>query len=218
MQRLSSAIPKASLMQRPTALRTFAATPKFGPKLDEHGEPRFLEQVKLFFNEAASKTGIDEQYLNLIKACQTVVRFNIPLRRDDGSLETITCYRAQHSTYKLPVKGGTRYSDHIDLQEVEALASLMTFKLAIADVPFGGAKGGVKIDPRKYSLTEVERVTRKYTMELIKKGFIGAQVDCLGPDMGTNEQVMTWIKDTYVNVKGETDINAEGCCTGKFIS
>ena len=69
MQRLSSAIPKASLMQRPTALRTFAATPKFGPKLDEHGEPRFLEQVKLFFNEAASKTGIDEQYLNLIKAC-----------------------------------------------------------------------------------------------------------------------------------------------------
>jgi glutamate dehydrogenase (NAD(P)+) len=104
------------------------------------------------------------------------------------------------------------------LQEVEALASLMTFKLAIADVPFGGAKGGVKIDPRKYSQNEVERVTRKYTMELIKKGFIGAQVDCLGPDMGTNEQTMTWIKDTYMNVKGETDINAEGCCTGKFIS
>lgn len=116
------------------------------------------------------------------------------------------------------MKGGTRYSDHIDLQEVEALASLMTFKLAIADVPFGGAKGGVKIDPRKYSQTEIERVTRKYTMELIKKGFIGAQVDCLGPDMGTNEQTMTWIKDTYMNVKGEQDINAEGCCTGKFIS
>ena len=94
----------------------------------------------------------------------------------------------------------------------------MTFKLAIADVPFGGAKGGVKIDPRKYSSNEVERVTRKYTMELIKKGFIGAQVDCLGPDMGTNEQTMTWIKDTYMNVRGETDINAEGCCTGKFIS
>ena len=126
--------------------------------------------------------------------------------------------RAQHSTHKLPVKGGTRYSEHIDLQEVEALASLMTFKLAIADVPFGGAKGGVKIDPRKYSQTEIERATRKYTMELIKKGFIGAQVDCLGPDMGTNEQTMTWIKDTYMNVRGETDINAEGCCTGKFIS
>lgn len=126
--------------------------------------------------------------------------------------------RAQHSTHKLPVKGGTRYSDHVDLQEVEALAALMTFKLAIADVPFGGAKGGVKIDPRRYSKAELERVTRKYTMELIKKGFIGAQVDCLGPDMGTNEQTMTWIKDTYMNVKGEQDINAEGCCTGKFIS
>ena len=116
------------------------------------------------------------------------------------------------------MKGGTRYADSIDLQEVEALASLMTFKLAIADVPFGGAKGGVKINPRKYSSAEIERATRKYTMELIKKNFIGAQVDCLGPDMGTNEQTMTWIKDTYVNVKGETDINAEGCCTGKFIS
>jgi glutamate dehydrogenase (NAD(P)+) len=94
----------------------------------------------------------------------------------------------------------------------------MTFKLAVADVPFGGAKGGIKIDPRKLSKTELERVTRRYTMELIKKGFIGPAVDCLGPDMGTNEQVMTWIKDTYVSVKGETDINAEGCCTGKFIS
>ena len=114
-----------------------------------------------------------------------------------------THFRAQHSTYKLPVKGGTRYSPHIDLQEVEALASLMTFKLALADVPFGGAKGGVKINPRDYSQNELERVTRKYTMELIKKGFIGAAVDCLGPDMGTNEQTMTWIKDTYMHVKGE---------------
>lgn len=94
----------------------------------------------------------------------------------------------------------------------------MTFKLAIADVPFGGAKGGVKVDPKELSSGELERVTRKYTMELIKKGFIGAAVDCLGPDMGTNEQVMTWIKDTYMQVKGEQDINAEGCCTGKFVA
>ena len=93
----------------------------------------------------------------------------------------------------------------------------MTFKLAIADVPFGGAKGGVKINPRELSKAELERVTRRYTMELIKKGFIGAAVDCLGPDMGTNEQVMTWIKDTYQQVKGKEDINHEGCCTGKFI-
>jgi glutamate dehydrogenase (NAD(P)+) len=94
----------------------------------------------------------------------------------------------------------------------------MTFKLAVADVPFGGAKGGIKIDPKKLSRTELERVTRRYTMELIKKGFIGASIDCLGPDMGTNEQVMTWIKDTYQSVKGEQDINCEGCCTGKYVS
>lgn len=122
-----------------------------------------------------------------MQSCAAVIRFNIPLRMDDGQIRTITCYRAQHSTHHLPVKGGTRYSEHIDLQEVEALASLMTFKLAIADVPFGGAKGGVRVDPRKLSKGELERVTRRYTMELIKKGFIGAAVDCLGPDMGTDE-------------------------------
>lgn len=99
-----------------------------------------------------------------------------------------------------------------------ALASLMTFKLAIADVPFGGAKGGVKIDPKKYSQREIERITRRYTMELAKKGFIGPQIDCLGPDLGTNEQIMTWIKDTYVTMYGENNINAEGCATGKYVA
>jgi glutamate dehydrogenase (NAD(P)+) len=94
----------------------------------------------------------------------------------------------------------------------------MTFKLAVADVPYGGAKGGIRIDPKKLSKGELERVTRRYTMELIKKGFIGASVDCLGPDLGTNEQVMTWIKDTYTSMKGEIDINSDGCCTGKFVS
>lgn len=94
----------------------------------------------------------------------------------------------------------------------------MTFKLTIADVPFGGANGGVKIDPKKYSLGELERITRRYTMELAKKNFIGPGIDSLGPDLGTNEQIMTWIKDTYVNMYGETNINAEGCATGKFIN
>ena len=151
-------------------------------------------------------------------ACDCIIRFSIPIRRDNGSIENIVCYRAQHKHHHLPVKGGTRYAPKMDLQESMALASLMTFKLAIADVPFGGAKGGVQIDPKKYSASELERITRRYTMELAKKGFIGPGVDCLGPDMGTNEQIMTWIKDTYVNMHGETNINAEGCCTGKFVN
>lgn len=93
----------------------------------------------------------------------------------------------------------------------------MTFKLALADVPFGGAKGGVKIDPRLYSKAELERVTRRYTIELIRKNFIGAGIDCLGPDLGTNEQIMTWIYDTYRTIVGDKDINSEACCSGKYI-
>lgn len=172
----------------------------------------------MFYNRAAAKTGVPQPYLDLIKACDTVVRFNFPLRRDNGKIETITAYRAQHSHHHLPVKGGTRYAPTIDFQETTALATLMTFKLAIGDIPFGGAKGGVRVDPSKYSSAELERITRRYTLELVKKNFIGPQVDCLGPDMGTGEQVMTWIKDMYVALRGETDINAEGCCTGKYIS
>jgi len=123
----------------------------FGVQHDIKKEPRFLEQVKLFFNRAASKTGISQDYLDLIMACDCIIRFSFPVRRDNGTIETVVGYRAQHKHHKLPVKGGTRYADDMDLQESMALASLMTFKLQIADVPFGGAKGGVKIDPSKYS-------------------------------------------------------------------
>ena len=172
----------------------------------------------MFYNRAAAKTGVPQPFLDQIKACNSVVRFNFPLRRDNGKIETITAYRAQHKHHHLPVKGGTRYAPKIDFQETTALATLMTFKLSIGDIPFGGAKGGVRVDPSKYSDAELERITRRYTLELVKKNFIGPQVDCLGPDMGTNEQVMTWIKDMYVALRGETDINAEGCCTGKYIT
>lgn len=92
---------------------------------------------------------------------------------DNGTIKSVTGYRAQHKHHKLPVKGGTRYADNIDLQECIALASLMTFKLTIADVPFGGAKGGVSINPANHSQAEIERITRRYTMELSRKGFIG---------------------------------------------
>jgi glutamate dehydrogenase (NAD(P)+) len=180
-------------------------------------EPRFLEMVKMHFDKAAKYTKVSQDLLNVIKECNTVVRFNIPLQKDDGSLEVLTCYRAQHSHHKLPVKGGTRYADNVSISEVEALASLMTYKLACADIPFGGAKGGIRFNPRDYSQAEIERATRRYTLELAKKGFIGASIDVPGPDMGTNQQIMTWMKDTYTNIYGDRDINAEGCVTGKFI-
>lgn len=193
------------------------ATPKHGPVVDEQAEPRFLEMVKLHYDKAAKFTHVTPDLLKYIKECNTVVRFNIPLQRDDGSLEILTCYRAQHSHHKLPVKGGTRYADNVSISEVEALAALMTFKLAAADIPFGGAKGGIRMNPRNYSKGEIERATRRYTLELAKKGFIGASIDVPGPDMGTDQQVMTWMKDTYTSIYGDKDINAEGCVTGKFL-
>ena len=216
----STKIPKLTVQSQfvPRGLMRSAGVNPPRPMIDDVGEPRFLEQVQMFLERAAKHTTIPKDVYDLIQSCASVVRFNIPVAMDDGSIATIPCYRAHHSYHALPVKGGTRYAEDISLQEVEALACLMTFKLAIADVPYGGAKGGVRCDPRKLSSGELERITRRYTLELIKKGFIGASVDCLGPDMGTNEQVMTWIKDTYQQIRGETDLNFEGCATGKFIN
>lgn len=151
-------------------------------------------------------------------ACDHVLRFQIPIKRDDGSIETLTCYRAQHKHHLMPTKGGTRYADDITLQETVALASLMTMKMTVANLPFGGAKGGIRFDPKKYSKREIETITRKYTTELAKKSFIGPQNDVLGPDMGTNEQVMTWVKDAYTYIYGEEELHAAGCSTGKILS
>lgn len=129
-----------------------AADPSlFGKKLDQNNEPRFLEQVKYFIERASKTTDVPEDYMTIITFCNSTLRLSLPLVRDDGTIENVIAYRAQHSHHRLPVKGGTRYAEHIDLQETVALASLMTFKLATADIPFGGAKGGIAIDPKKYS-------------------------------------------------------------------
>lgn len=151
-------------------------------------------------------------------ACDHVLRFQIPLKRDDGSIEVLTCYRAQHKHHLMPTKGGTRYSEDMTLQETVALASLMTMKMTVANLPFGGAKGGIRFNPANYSQREIETITRKYTTELAKKSFIGPQNDVLGPDMGTGEQVMTWVKDAYTYIYGEEELHAAGCSTGKILS
>lgn len=184
-------------------------------------EPNFIEQVGLFVNEAGEHLLqtqphiVTKDLLEVIRAPKTVIKFNMPIRRDDGTLEVIEAYRAQHSYHRVPCKGGIRYAADVDQQEVEALASLMTFKTACNDIPFGGAKGGVKVDPKKYSERELERITRRYALELSKKGFLGASIDVPAPDMGTGGREMSWIKDTYSYIFGQNDVNAAACITGK---
>ena len=195
--------------------------PTTGPlekQKDQRGEPRFLEMVLEYIDLAAPHTSIPTDWIEVYKNCDSTLKLNLPLVRDNGDVEFIAAYRAQHKRHRLPTKGGTRYSPDLDLQEVEALAALMTLKCAVVDLPFGGAKGGIRINPAEYSPREIESLTRRYTIELAKKNFIGASVDVPGPDMGTGEQEMTWMKDTYYYFNGHEDINAGACCTGKMKS
>ena len=174
----------------------------------------FFEQVNRSFDRAAALTGHDPRLLAQIRECNSVYHVTFPLKRDDGSIEAIHAWRAEHSHHKLPTKGGIRYSLAVDEDEVMALAALMTYKCAICDVPFGGAKGGIKIDSRKYSLRELERITRRFTFELVKKNFIGPGVDVPAPDFGTGPREMAWIADTYQSLTGG-ELNAMACVTGK---
>lgn len=181
-----------------------------------HGHPSFFDNVSRYFDRAAAFTEHPQGLLEQIKVCNSVYSFQFPIRTSRG-IEVISGWRVQHSHHKLPVKGGIRFSEDANEDEVKALAALMTYKCAVMDVPFGGAKGGVRINPKNYTIEELERITRRYTTELIKKNFIGPGVDVPAPDYGTGAREMSWIADTYAAFH-PGQIDALASVTGKPVS
>jgi glutamate dehydrogenase (NAD(P)+) len=176
----------------------------------------FFSDVCKFFDHAAQFTHHDAGLLDQIKSCNSVFRFRFPIRKGNG-FEVIDAWRVEHSQHQSPTKGGIRYSEMVNEDEVMALAALMTYKCAIVNVPFGGAKGGIKINPKNYTVGELENITRRYTVELIKKNFIGPSIDVPAPDYGSGEREMSWIADTYATMNpGQLD--AMGAVTGKPIA
>jgi glutamate dehydrogenase (NAD(P)+) len=176
----------------------------------------FLSSVSQQFDKAADYTDFDPGLLNQLRHCNAVYHMHFPIELDDGRIEVVEAFRAEHSHHRLPTKGGIRLSLDVTEDEVTALAALMTFKCAIVEVPFGGAKGGIVLDPK--SPANLRRhVMRRYTAELVQKNFIGPSVDVPAPDYGTGEQEMAWIADTYRALRGN-ELDAWGCVTGKPVS
>ena len=176
----------------------------------------FLENVNRMFNKAAAALNLPRGLAEQIKGCNSVyqVRFSLEF---GSEYRTFIGWRAVHSEHRLPAKGGIRYADVVNQDEVEALAALMSYKCALVDVPFGGSKGGLLIDPREYSAEDLERITRRFARELIKKDYISPSLNVPAPDMGTGPREMAWIADTYRILRPD-DIDAVGCVTGKPVS
>ncbi|WP_185870421.1 Glu/Leu/Phe/Val family dehydrogenase [Blattabacterium cuenoti] len=176
----------------------------------------FFSCIEKNFDKAARFLSIEKGILEQIKACNAVYRMHFPVKIGK-KIKVIEAYRVQHSHHKLPCKGGIRYSTKVNQDEIMTLAALMTYKCAIVDVPFGGAKGGIKMDPQTLSVENIEKITRRYTSELIKKNFIGPGIDVPAPDYGTGEREMSWIFDTFLSLR-PVEVDALACVTGKPIS
>ncbi|WP_138464984.1 Glu/Leu/Phe/Val dehydrogenase [Poseidonocella sp. HB161398] len=176
-------------------------------------EPSFRHSVDMMFNHAVGLMDLPSGLKEKIRVCNATytVRFGVRLR---GQIQTFTGYRAIHSEHMEPVKGGIRYAMGVNQDEVEALAALMTYKCALVEAPFGGSKGGLRIDPRHYEEHELESITRRFAYELIKRDLIHPSQNVPAPDMGTGEREMAWIADQYARIH-TTDINARACVTGK---
>jgi glutamate dehydrogenase (NAD(P)+) len=180
------------------------------------GKISFFKSVENYVDKAAAFTDIPKGLIEQIKACNLVLQIRFPVRVGND-YQVIEAYRVQHSHHRLPTKGGIRYAESVDQDEVMALAALMSYKCALVDVPFGGAKGGIRINPGNFTEEQLQNITRRYTSELVKKNFIGPGIDVPAPDYGTGPREMAWILDTYQALRhGEVDSIA--CVTGKPVT
>jgi glutamate dehydrogenase (NAD(P)+) len=181
----------------------------------ENAPSRFQDSVARMVDHALSLIDLPEGAQEALKSCASVVQVSFPVRFGDR-IEVFTGWRAVHSAHRLPVKGGLRFSPDMNQDHAEALAALMTYKCAVVDVPFGGSKGGLRIDPRRYDEPTLERITRRFARELIRRGYISPAENVPAPDLGTSQREMAWILDTYRDLHPE-DLNHVACVTGKPI-
>ena len=179
-------------------------------------EVSFLESVNLSFDAALATLDIPEDIAQYIKNVNNVYQVRFPVKIN-GKVENFVGWRSVHSDHQLPAKGGIRFAPNVNQDEVEALAALMSYKCALVDVPFGGSKGGLLIDPKKYDRDAMEKITRRFAYELIQKDYIGSGINVPAPDMGTGQREMSWIVSTYA-AHGPKDIDYLGCVTGKPVS
>jgi glutamate dehydrogenase (NAD(P)+) len=173
----------------------------------------FKDNVNLHVDKSAKLLKFSDDLLDHLKSIHSLIKVNVGVVLE-GKINNFTGWRAVHSEHILPTKGGLRYSETVDQDDTEALASLMTYKCAIVNIPFGGAKGGLKINPKNYTMPQLREITKAFASKLINKGFISPALNVPAPDVGTSEREMEWILETYKTLKPD-DINYRGCVTGK---